>query len=379
MDFAALPPEVNSGRMYTGAGVGSWLTAAAAWDKVAEGLYAAASSYDSEITGLTFGWLGPSSLLMAAAAAPYLAWITATASLAEFVATKAKLVAAAFEMAFAKTVPPPLIVANRALLLALIATNFFGQNTPAIAITEAHYTEMWVQDAEAMYEYAATASAASQLTPFAPPAPTTNPSGRAGQLAAVAQAVGKATVTHAAARPLTSLHELIGSVSETLRLVASPTTGNLPARLQALLSALQKASYPMMAIRIATVPVEYALAMMEGSNMGQMMQRFALSKLPALLRLGALRAPLEALHNAVSPVSAAIGRAGSIGGLSVPPSWVADKAITPLAKTLPVSAAGGPSGTSWSQLTMAGLAGGAVGALASRTRSSVVPRSPAAG
>ena len=53
------------------------------------------------------------------------------------------------------TVPPPVIAANRAQLMALIATNFFGQNTPAIAATEAHYSEMWVQDATAMYGYAA--------------------------------------------------------------------------------------------------------------------------------------------------------------------------------------------------------------------------------
>ena len=32
MDFGALPPEINSGRMYTGRGCGSTLAAAAAWD-----------------------------------------------------------------------------------------------------------------------------------------------------------------------------------------------------------------------------------------------------------------------------------------------------------------------------------------------------------
>ena len=37
---------------------------------------------------------------------------------------------------FAATVPPPVIAANRALLAMLIATNFLGQNTPAIAATE---------------------------------------------------------------------------------------------------------------------------------------------------------------------------------------------------------------------------------------------------
>ena len=47
------------------------------------------------------------------------------------------------------TVPPPVIAANRVLLMTLIATNFFGQNTPAIAATDAQYMEMWAQDAAA--------------------------------------------------------------------------------------------------------------------------------------------------------------------------------------------------------------------------------------
>jgi len=51
--------------------------------------------------------------------------------------------AAVFDVAFATTVPPPIIAANRALLMSLIATNFPGQNTTAIARTEAHYAEMW--------------------------------------------------------------------------------------------------------------------------------------------------------------------------------------------------------------------------------------------
>ena len=37
------------------------------------------------------------------------------------------------QAAFAATVPPPVIAANRAQLMTLIATNFLGQNTAAIA------------------------------------------------------------------------------------------------------------------------------------------------------------------------------------------------------------------------------------------------------
>lgn len=51
------------------------------------------------------------------------------------------------------TVPLPAVLANRARLLILIATNFFGQNTAAIAQTELEYVEMWAQDVAAMVGY----------------------------------------------------------------------------------------------------------------------------------------------------------------------------------------------------------------------------------
>ena len=175
MDFAALPPEINSGRMYIGAGSGPMLAAAAAWDALAAELQSAAASYASTVRGLTGGaWTGPSSMAMAAAAAPYVAWMNATAAQAEETGSQAKVAAAAYEAAFAATVPPPVIAANRALLTALVATNILGQNTPAIAATETHYMEMWAQDAAAMYAYAGSSSTASQLTPFTEPPQTTN-------------------------------------------------------------------------------------------------------------------------------------------------------------------------------------------------------------
>ena len=139
-DFAALPPEVNSGRMYLGAGSGPLLAAAAAWDDLAAELQSAAASYGSTVQGLTSGqWTGPSSIAAAAAATPYVSWMSATGARAERAATAAKIAAGAYEAAFAATVPPPVITANRAMLAQLIATNILGQNTPAIAATEAHY------------------------------------------------------------------------------------------------------------------------------------------------------------------------------------------------------------------------------------------------
>src|ERR1700752_1687395 len=182
IDFGALPPEINSGRMYAGPGSAPMLTAAAGWDGLAEDLYSTAGSYDAVISGLTGdAWLGPSSVSMAAAAATYVGWLTNTARPAAQAANQARAAAAAYEMAFAMTVPPPVIAANRSLLASLVATNFLGQNTPAIAATEAHYAEMWAQDAAAMYGYAGSSASAAQLTRFPPPAPTTSAAGVVAQ------------------------------------------------------------------------------------------------------------------------------------------------------------------------------------------------------
>src|SRR5271168_4211962 len=181
MDYGALPPEINSGRMYAGPGAGSMLAAAGAWDGLSADMQSAASSFESVISALIGGpWLGPSSTAMAAAAAPYVAWMSATAGQAQLAAAQAQAAAGAYAAAFAATVPPPEIAANRALLMMLTATNFFGQNAPAIAATEAQYVEMWAQDAAAMYGYAASSAAATApVTPFTAAPQTTNLAGLA--------------------------------------------------------------------------------------------------------------------------------------------------------------------------------------------------------
>ncbi|EFP15059.1 PPE family protein [Mycobacterium tuberculosis SUMu002] len=128
VDFGALPPEVNSARMYGGAGAADLLAAAAAWNGIAVEVSTAASSVGSVITRLsTEHWMGPASLSMAAAVQPYLVWLTCTAESSALAAAQAMASAAAFETAFALTVPPAEVVANRALLAELTATNILGQ------------------------------------------------------------------------------------------------------------------------------------------------------------------------------------------------------------------------------------------------------------
>src|SRR5579875_2086111 len=212
-DFGALPPEINSAKMYAGPGASSMLAAASAWEGLAAELRTQATSYASVISGLTSeGWRGSASTAMAAAAAPYVTWMDTTAAQAEQTANQATAAAAAYEAAFAMTVPPPVIAANRAQLAALVATNILGQNTPAIAATEAHYGEMWAQDAAAMYGYAASSAANSKLPTVMSPAPTNNGTGLAAP-AASAAATGNAQ---------TSLQGLISSLPNALQSLASP-------------------------------------------------------------------------------------------------------------------------------------------------------------
>jgi PPE-repeat protein len=184
-----IPPEINSGRMYSGPGAGPLLAAAEAWDVLAAELGFAATGYGSTLTELTGGpWRGPTSVAMTSAVTPYIDWLTTTSAQAEESANHARAAVAAYEAAFAMTVPPPVVAANRVLLAALVATNFFGQNTPAIMATEALYLEMWAQDAAAMYNYAGASALANQVTPFVAPPQTTDPDASGSQSAAVTNA-----------------------------------------------------------------------------------------------------------------------------------------------------------------------------------------------
>lgn len=182
------------------------MQAAAAWQRLANELTATAASYSSVISGLTGDdWLGPSALSMAAAAVPYVAWMRATAASAEQAAAQAVAAANAYESAYAATVPPTVIAANRRTMLSLVKTNVFGQNTPAIATSEAQYGEMWAQDIVAMEGYAGASAAASQLPPFTPPPATTS---GAGSLSDAAATAAQAVVPAAAATDVSLLPTL---------------------------------------------------------------------------------------------------------------------------------------------------------------------------
>lgn len=190
VDFAQLPPEVNSALMYAGPGSAPMLAAAAAWETLASELQSTASAWVTVLTGLTDGpWQGPSAAAMAGSVTPQIAWLSTSGEQAQQTAAQAIAAASAFESAFAATVPPPEIAANRAQLGTLLATNFLGQNTAAIAATEAQYAEMWAQDAAAMYGYSGASAQAAAVPAFTPQSIASGLNGMGAQIHATVQAI----------------------------------------------------------------------------------------------------------------------------------------------------------------------------------------------
>jgi PPE-repeat protein len=346
VDYAALPPEINSGRMYVGAGSGPLLAAVAAWDGLASELSLAASSYQSTVSELTGGaWLGPASVSMAAAAAPYVAWMNATAAAAEQTADQARAAAAAYEAAFSATVPPPVIAANRALLMSLVATNIVGQNTPAIAATEAQYAEMWAHDAAAMYGYAGASASATALTPFTSPTQNTDPAGAGTQAAAVASATGTSTGTaqNALAQVTSTLQSLASGAPNPVMVVTNGLNSPLNQALEAFIGSVGgDATYPIGGLLI-TVGVLGLLTPLIHAVVGAA-PAVAVSAVPAVPAggLGTLAGSYGSGAGSAglggAGVSAGLGRAGAVGGLSVPQSWAtAAPAIRLAATALPAA------------------------------------------
>ncbi len=377
MDFAMLPPEVNSGRMYAGPGSGPMLAAAAAWDGLAAELQSTATSYRSAISELTGGpWLGASSASMAAATAPYLEWMTTAAGQAEQTATQARAAAVAYETTFAMTVPPAVIAANRSLLTALIATNVLGQNTAAIAANETEYAEMWAQDATAMFGYAGSSAAASTLTPFTPPPPTTNP---AGQGAAASQSLVStgSRVINAVPQALQSLATSAAAtpadpVSDLLSAIRPPDVLEIPIATTAIGSSATSISASFTAVctnfRGFSINADRDFCAGKGPVHGLRAGRRQPAEL-VLQRPGQRRsAPSDA---ATASASARLGQSRTVGRLSVPSAWtVAAPEIRPVAYTLPTTSAMaapevGGANSLFSNMGLAGAAGGAVGSTAS--------------
>lgn len=317
MDFGALPPEVNSARMYAGAGAGPMMAAAAAWSALAGELSTAAAGYESVVAELTGEqWMGPASSAAAAAAHPFITWLTTTAAHAQHAAAQATASAAAFEAAYAMTVPPPLIAANRTQLATLVATNFLGINTPAIMATEAHYAEMWAQDAAAMYGYAASSAAAGQLDPMTPPTPTTNPGGVAGQAAAVAGAHAAANTQAGLTNTITTVPNTVAKFASPLQAAADPPILSNTLVQNTINGAVNTSAWWSMETIACSVTLSHTTSGVPSFMLGTA----GIYDGPWLTGAVAQAGPTGLTQ---APVLVSAGQASTVGGLSVPSTWSA--------------------------------------------------------
>ncbi len=400
MSFSLVPPEINSALMFTGAGSGPLLEAAAAWDSLSADLESTATQYQTLVTNLTTGpWLGPSAAQMAAATAPYIAWLQGTAATAAQTGSQAKLAAAAYQSAYASMVPLPEIAANRALLAQLVANNFLGQNTGAIATTEANYLDMWIQDALVMDTYQMNSNAASTL-PAQAAAPQVASGAMPAAAAAVPAAASPADATSIIAGLLVDLAELFGVTNPATPVLTAdglvawlgPISASLAANPTAALLPVQVSYYMGM---LASTPARMFMSSGSQSGGGATSSTLASMGDSLLENVGKfVDGKLVSVTSGVagqlqkwgSSISASLASAQHLGGLSVPNAWhgMAPE-IARAAPIMPDTTVAAPSMTHglpsspFAQGLMGALAGRGVSSMGSRVAAKVMPRSPAGG
>jgi PPE-repeat protein len=410
MSFMMFPPEVNSSLMYSGAGSGPLMAAASAWDEVAADLESAAASYQAVLAQLTgASWLGPTSARMAAATAPYVDWLAGTAGQAAQTSAQARFAAAAYESAFASTVEPAVIAANRALLAALVATNFLGQNTPAIAATEAQYMEMWFQDGLTMDTYATVAQQAVVL-PQQTPAPTASDGGTSANAAAAAQSTANSastTGTNLGTALENLLTDYLTSNSSGLNSDWTSVLGDvglssldstlLPSLAPTSVATATGSILPVQAIYYATMfasmPAKMLISMSNSMGASQAMQagqQAVLADVTSLLdsKMKTMMAGISGqMRGFGSAISAQLASAGKLGGLSVPNGWAqAAPEMVRAAPILPANSIAAPNvsaampNSPFTQALMGAMNGRGMGTQAAKTASvKVETRTPAGG
>jgi PPE-repeat protein len=249
-------------------------------------------------------------------------------------------------------------------LQAPVATNLFGQNTPAIAATETLYAEMWAQDSTAMYGYAGASASATTLPPFTPSPQTTN-----GTSAAVSTQTAASQLTSTAVQGLTSTAATNATSAATL----SDFEGNvlfLPNVAQAALTPLNTTGLFTDLTFDDDELRDEALKSTNDKILNTLVyNNFRLPpEVEDAVGSGSTR-PVMALGPAEVPsVTPGLGQAPKVGRLSVPPGWtVAAPEIRLTAMTLPTASLGAAPevmaaspGTLFSEMTLANMAGRAI-------------------
>jgi PPE-repeat protein len=386
-DFAAQPPELISAKIYSGPGAESLQAAASAWDGLSSELQSTAANYQSVISGLVSGdWTGPSSEAAAAAAAPYVSWLSTTAGQAEQTAGQARAAASAYETALAAAVPPAEIAANRTQLLSLLQTNILGQNNASIAALEAEYAQFWAQDVAAITGYSGSSAAAtSGLGSFTEAPQTTNDSGQATQAATAAAAATTPTETileQIEADATNFLNQVTAFNADYTKFFTS-ALGSLPGG--STLSTSWTNLYSFISGAGSQATWTNVINSSQSIGIGQWKNFFIYQPWSHGIGLGSLNGGLSSPGHAAAGLgaraaTAALGSAQTVGKLSVPPSWAgATPAVRLAATSLPdgaFAATAAPTAATdiplslLNQSTMGSLTGGALGSPASRVVSS---------
>src|SRR3984885_990058 len=377
-DFAAQPPELISAKIYSGPGSESLQAAAAAWDGLSSELQSTAANYQSIISGLVSSdWTGPSSEAAAAAAAPYVSWLSTTAGQAEQTASQARAAASAYETALSATVSPAEIPANRTQLLSLSQANIFGQYNAAIAALEAQYAQFWAQDVAAITGYSASSqSATTGLGSFTEAPQTTNDGGTTAQAAATTGTNDLESILEQIEATATNFLNQVSAVNADYTKFFTTALGSIPGGSQLattwtnLYSFISGAGSQATWTNVANSTTSLGLSQWKNFFIYQPWSHgIGLGSLN-----GGLSSPGHLGGRGARAATAALGSAQTVGKLSVPPSWAgATPAIRLAATSLPDGAFAATAAptmevplSALNQASLGSLAGGALGSPASR-------------
>ena len=301
MCFGRVPPEINSGRMFNGAGSGSMVQAAEAWGQLAGSLRETSAYCRAVTVQLSQGWQGTVAVAVTSTMAGYLGWLDIAAEQAARAAAQARTAAHAHTSVVAALVSPDAIIINRARLVVLAATNYLGQASAAIADTEAEYEQMWVTDSAAMYAYARASADASTLTSLNSPVVTAD----------VTESLLRCERDRRSSWALKSAPDVISAGQHVVQ--------TIPEVMRAL------SSSPQTTLDVHLLPATASLSMLSSLSPPSAVairNLNSLNKTAMLLKLVVSTATGSRTRSGEGPTVLGFGVGASIGTLSVPKRWV---------------------------------------------------------